>query len=220
VRQRAFKCLFLNRTSFSGILAPSAGPIGGKTQDSEYKIDCRFTKETLIKRILRIAQYRSRVAFIWNLHWRPAISRIRLMQRAKSLSKSTFYYIDPPFFKKADSLYTFYFNNADHLALRDFLLELKDSWILSYDSCPETITLYKDGGFRTSNVNLIYTTSQKGERGLGKELIVSNLAHMVSELQLGLGRKATSPVHIVELEENVLPLHSEQKNTVARGRAF
>ena len=48
VRQRAFKCLYLNRTSFSGVLAPGSGPIGGKSQKSKYKIDCLFTKETLI----------------------------------------------------------------------------------------------------------------------------------------------------------------------------
>jgi DNA adenine methylase len=64
VRQRAFKCLYLNRTSFSGVLAPSAGPIGGKTQKSKYKIDCRFTKETLIKRIRRVSEYHDRVALV------------------------------------------------------------------------------------------------------------------------------------------------------------
>ena len=40
--QRALACLFLNRTSFSGILAPGAGPLGGWQQASVYTIDCRY----------------------------------------------------------------------------------------------------------------------------------------------------------------------------------
>jgi DNA adenine methylase len=173
VRQRAFKCLYLNRTSFSGVLAPSAGPIGGKTQKSKYKIDCRFTKETLIKRIRRVSEYHDRVALVWNLHWRRAVSRIQRMQQAGSLPKSALFYFDPPFYKKADALYTFSFKHTDHVALRDFLFTFDQPWILSYDFCPEVISLYRDGGFRASNVNLIYTASQKGEHGIGKELIVS-----------------------------------------------
>src|SRR5438034_1229838 len=35
-RDRALACLFLNRTSFSGILADNAGPIGGRHQRSIY----------------------------------------------------------------------------------------------------------------------------------------------------------------------------------------
>src|SRR5207253_2537665 len=34
-RERALACIFLNRTSFSGILAESAGPIGGQKQISD-----------------------------------------------------------------------------------------------------------------------------------------------------------------------------------------
>ena len=37
-----FATFFLNRTNRSGIL--KAGPIGGFSQDGDYKIDCRFNK--------------------------------------------------------------------------------------------------------------------------------------------------------------------------------
>lgn len=202
IRDRAFKCFYLNRTSFSGVIALSAGPIGGKSQKSQYKIDCRFTKETLIKRIRRIAEFRDRVAFVWNLHWRNAISRIQHMQHVGSLPPSTLFYLDPPFYKKADSLYSYYFNERDHVALRDFLVGFDQRWILSYDFCPQVVSLYKDGGFRASNVNLIYTASQKGQRGLGKELIISNLPEMVSELQLGVGKNTADPVHFRDLRDD------------------
>ena len=45
----AMAFLFLNRTSYSGII--KAGPLGGKNQRSRYKIDCRFNKERLKNKI-------------------------------------------------------------------------------------------------------------------------------------------------------------------------
>ena len=47
-----FATLFLNRCNRSGILR--AGPIGGKKQLGNYKIDCRFNKESLINLIKKI----------------------------------------------------------------------------------------------------------------------------------------------------------------------
>ena len=44
-----FSTFFLNRTNRSGII--NAGAIGGKEQKGNYKIDCRFNKMDLIKRI-------------------------------------------------------------------------------------------------------------------------------------------------------------------------
>ena len=47
------KCTFyLNRTNISGVL--DAGPIGGYTQIAKYKIDARFNKNDLIKKIHNI----------------------------------------------------------------------------------------------------------------------------------------------------------------------
>lgn len=49
----------MNRTNISGII--NGGPIGGKNQNSKYKIDCRFNKEKLIKKIKKISSYNSRI---------------------------------------------------------------------------------------------------------------------------------------------------------------
>lgn len=192
-RRLAFKCLYMNRTSFSGILAPWAGPIGGKTQKSPYKIDCRFNKDRIIKRIQRIAQYRDRVEFVWNLSWKAAISRVKQMQARGSLSRSALFYLDPPFYNKANELYRYYFKYDDHLELRDYLAEFEQPWILSYDACPEIMAMYKDVPSNACDVNLIYTTKQKGQRDISKEVIVSNLSNMVSELQLGARKHSGKP---------------------------
>lgn len=192
IREKAFTCLFLNRTNFSGILRSDVGPIGGRAQTSPYKINCRFPKETIVKRILKIAKYRDRVAFIWNLPWRAALGKVHQMQEHGSLTSPALFYFDPPFYKKADKLYNHYFSHTDHLHLRDYLSDFSQSWILSYDSCSEIIEMYLEAGFKANDVNLIYK-AQKHGRGVGKEVIVSNLPNMVSELQLGSDKSISDP---------------------------
>lgn len=202
VRALAYKCLFLNRTSFSGVLTDSAGPIGGKAQTSDFKIDCRFTKETIIRRIETIAKYSKRVAFVWNLPWRSAIARVQQMQARGSLPSASLYYLDPPFYQKGNALYRHFFSHNDHLRLRNFLLEFDDPWILSYDACPDILKMYREGGFRASDVNIVYTASQKSKRSVGREIIISNLTRMVSELQLGVGKTTSAPKNIPKVKDS------------------
>lgn len=72
----AIKCLFLNRTSFSGILSPTAGPIGGRQQTSDYGIACRFPIERLVGRIAQIATFADRVAFVHEGDWQDLVARV------------------------------------------------------------------------------------------------------------------------------------------------
>jgi DNA adenine methylase len=187
-RDHALACLFLNRTSFSGILRSEVGPLGGQKQKSDYKIDCRFPRQTLIYRIEKIAQYKDKIAGIWSCSWQEGVERIRKMQKGNQLpSDDTFFYLDPPFFEKADSLYRFFFQEEDHAVLRNFLVGLKDSWILSYDSSPNVEQLYGDelkngtNGTKKHDVELIYSTGIMLGRKPTKEVIISNLQQLPSE---------------------------------------
>jgi len=80
VRDMAWACFYLNRTSFSGILDKNVGPLGGRAQTSAYKIDCRFPKDALIQRIIEAASYRERIHGIWNCSWQAGIECIRVEQ--------------------------------------------------------------------------------------------------------------------------------------------
>ena len=137
-KKLAEACLFLNRTSFSGILANNAGPIGGKNQKSEYKIDCRFNKLLLINKIRDISHFSPKVTVLpynWNLTINFALS--------KHKEKKLFFYLDPPFYRKAERLYRHYFSNKMiHVALSKKLKSLKHKWILSYDRVREIKELY------------------------------------------------------------------------------
>jgi len=183
-RQRALACIFLNRTSFSGIIAPGAGPIGGQMQTSAYHLDCRFPRETLIRRIREAEALRHRVAFVWNTSWVSTLSRIDQMQRRGNLPSNVFYYFDPPFFEKADRLYTHYFRKDDHRRLRDCVVKIKDQWILSYDSAQHVIDLYAEADLGPTHVELLYSTAGNGYRRTMQEVIISNLAALPSATRL------------------------------------
>lgn len=174
-RDRALKCLFLNRTSFSGILAPSAGPIGGMQQKSAYKIDCRFPRATLIRRIEQIARLADKVAFVWNLSWVRTLSLVAQMAAAGTLPVSTAFYFDPPFFDKADRLYSYYFKNTEHRRFRDHVTRLHEPWIMSYDSADKAEQLYHQGAANGSTIHSLYSAT--GSTGLTRstEVILTNL---------------------------------------------
>lgn len=190
VRTQALACLFLNRTSFSGILARGAGVIGGTNQKSKYKIDCRFSRETLIQRIELLASMRDRVAFVWNCSWDEALTRLEKM---KANREDIFLYIDPPFFEKADKLYRFYFNEKQHLELRDRLLTTRVPWLLSYDSPGTAERLYAKAK-SLKKIGMNYSAQSEGGFRAAQEILISNF--------LCLGEKRISaPKVVVESRE-------------------
>jgi len=185
-RERALACLFLNRTSFSGILASSSGPIGGFSQKSEYKIDCRFAAQTIIKRIRQAASLRDRVLFVNNADWDKTIAKV------KSLSygdKDVFYYLDPPFYNKADRLYRFYFEDGEHAELHDALIKIRQPWLLSYDPAESILTLYSHNGNGSKHVDILYSIAATGNLVPAKELIITNLLHLPEQTRLWRSNK-------------------------------
>ena len=185
-REQALTCLFLNRTSFSGILAQNAGPLGGRLQQSEYSLDCRFPRETLIKRIRQAASLREKVSFIWNEPWLKSYSRIQEMQKRGTLPsvKDTFFYFDPPFFKKADALYRYFFMAKDHIKLRDSILKIKSKWLLSYDCLEQVRALYPSDDLELAEIESIYSTGQNAGNKVSKEVILTNLQALPTETRI------------------------------------
>lgn len=114
----AFATFFLNRTNRSGKIK-NAGVIGGLKQDGDYKIDCRFSKDELERRIRRIRKYRNRI----HLHRMDAIKFIDHV--AKELPADTFLCIDPPYFNKGATLYTSFYEPEDHAKVAKRVLRLR-----------------------------------------------------------------------------------------------
>ena len=157
-----FATFFLNRTNRSGIIK-GGGVIGGLDQTGNYKLDCRFNRADLAKRIRRIAKYRSRI----HLHRSDALQFIREMD--ETLPDRSFFCIDPPYFNKGSSLYTSSYNRDDHLAVSQAVLGLTRPWILTYDNTPEISHLYKARRQYGFDVNYSVQTKR-----VGTELLVAS----------------------------------------------
>lgn len=95
--EAAFQCLYLNRTSFSGSLHKEAGPMGGRTQAKGDLIGSRFNREKIAARIRELGMLRDRVRAVSCGSYREVIAAYD--------QRDTFWYLDPPFFSKADRLY-------------------------------------------------------------------------------------------------------------------
>jgi DNA adenine methylase len=156
----AFAIFFLNRTNRSGIIK-NAGVIGGLNQKGDYKIDCRFSKDELARRMRRISKYRNRI----HLHRMDAIDFIDHV--AKELPPETFLCIDPPYFNKGATLYTSFYMPEDHEEVAKRVLRLKNPWVLTYDYCDEIQDLYT--GRRQYKFALNYSVQTKR---VGSELLI------------------------------------------------
>ena len=154
-----FSTFFLNRTNRSGII--NGGIIGGKLQGGKWKIDARFTRESLIERIERIAN-KNRFIHLTNL---DALEFI--MTKAPLLPKKTLIYFDPPYYVKGKGLYDNYYNHDDHLEVANAIKRIKKyPWIISYDDVKEISAIYQE--LRSVRYKLSYTAA---DRYKGTELM-------------------------------------------------
>ena len=157
-----FSTFFLNRTNRSGIIK-GGGVIGGLDQKGAYKIDCRFNRDDLIRRIRRISKYKRRI----HLYKEDALDFLNKMDGL--LSSRSFLCIDPPYYNKGSSLYTSFYGKDDHLAVSQAVLGLERPWVLTYDNVPEISQLYK--ARRQFNFDVSYSVQTKR---VGTELLVAS----------------------------------------------
>ncbi len=134
----AFATLFLNRTNRSGILR--GGIIGGKKQDGKWKMDARFNKGELIRRIRRIALYRDRIR-VYN---QEAIQFLQNIFQWVPTSEKCLIYADPPYYAKGHTLYYNHYQAKDHQRLAQTMRNLACPWIISYDDVDAVYDLYQN----------------------------------------------------------------------------
>jgi DNA adenine methylase len=148
----AFSTFFLNRTNRSGILR--AGVIGGRQQNGKWKLDARFNKIDLIRRIERIARYSTRIT-VYSLDAAQFLRDI-----APTFPAQTLIYLDPPYYVKGQELYENHYSHKDHVEIASLLIhETKRPWIVSYDYAPEIIQLYD--GYENIQYDLSYSAQDR-----------------------------------------------------------
>lgn len=161
----ATRCLFLNRTTFSGILHGQAGPIGGRSQASQYGIGCRFNLPSLINRLKYVGHLydTKRIADVWCSDWRTTLAGVASYYKAL-LPNRVVAYLDPPYLSKSGKLYARSFGTepihqtsdldwvggTPHIALANHLRRhMPYRWILSYDFDERLLT---DPGLYATNL--------------------------------------------------------------------
>jgi DNA adenine methylase len=158
-----FATFYLNRCNRSGIIA-TGGPIGGVKQKGKWKIDARFNRGELIRRIQKIALFRDRIQ-LFNL---DAVEFLRLHIAKSKFKRPVFAYLDPPYYAKGRDLYLNYYGPKDHAKLAAFLQKKSPyKWVLSYDNVPQIKKLYSS--LRTVRFDLDYSAR---DRKKGKELLI------------------------------------------------
>lgn len=158
----SFAAFYLNRCNFSGVI--KGGPIGGINQTGKWKIDARFNKEDLIRRIRKIAEFKEYIK-LYNK------DTIELLEENEKTFKKCLLYLDPPYFRKGNQLYTNHYKSGDHARIANCVRKLKGKWIVSYDNVPEIIDLYqfvKEDKIRQFNIS--YSASE-GRNKKGTEIM-------------------------------------------------
>jgi DNA adenine methylase len=134
--ERGFATLFMNRTNRSGIL--KGGVIGGKAQDGAYKLDARFMRDELCKRLERIGQHADAIS-VYEEDAQCLLLRCHQFLPIKSLI-----YLDPPYYVKGAGLYRNFYKHEDHESIARLLgsTRFRRPWVVSYDNAEEICAMY------------------------------------------------------------------------------
>ncbi|MCA3715651.1 DNA adenine methylase [Phenylobacterium sp.] len=155
-----FSAFFLNRTNRSGVIG-SGGVIGGLNQTGNYLIDCRFNREDLARRIVRVSRYAERIHL-------TRLDALDFLDKCKTtLPANSLLFIDPPYFKKGPELYTNFYKPDDHAKLAAKVLKIELPWVVTYDDVPDIRRLYRARRQYAFGIN--YSLNEKR---VGAELLV------------------------------------------------
>lgn len=132
-----FSTFFLNRCNRSGVL--SGGLIGGLAQSGKWKMDARFSRNDLIRRIEAIGV---RADAITLRNWD---AERFITEHISTTPVDTFVYCDPPYFEKASGLYLNHYKPGDHERIAQVIQEeLPRRWVVSYDNAVEILNHYSE----------------------------------------------------------------------------
>ena len=148
---------YLNRTNVSGIL--SGGVIGGLEQTGNYKMDVRFNRKTLKKKIMDIAARRDDIE-VTRLDAEDFIDD-------RMGDSELFAYLDPPYVQKGPGLYRSAFDEAKHRSLARKVGDARSKWVVTYDADKLIDDIY--GDYERGDLEISYTANVKT---VGREKII------------------------------------------------
>lgn len=160
-----FATFYLNRTNRSGVL--SGGVIGGLDQSGEWKMDARFPRLELMRRIEVIARLADNIT-LTNLDAEEYFAG-----EVPGLPADALIYCDPPYFEKASRLYLNHYAPDDHERIAEMIRSHHNrNWIVSYDGVQQILDYY--AGSRQFLYELQYNAS-KAYKGSEVFIFADNL---------------------------------------------
>lgn len=135
ILEMGFSVFYLNRCNRSGVL--SGGVIGGLDQTGNYKMDARFSRNDLVRRIEAIAIHKDKIS-ISNLD-----AEYYIENYIPNLPTNSLIYFDPPYYQQGSNLYLNAYKKDDHCRLAKAIQQVTHKWVLSYDGVPDIVDLYK-----------------------------------------------------------------------------
>jgi DNA adenine methylase len=170
-----FAAFFLNRCSRSGMILPSVGPIGGKTQAGQHTIGARFNAAALADRIRAVHALGAR----FKVFAGDGISFLEDLPDS-GVQDEVFCFVDPPYIGVGNDLYAIGMDEDLHQRLACTLNRLSAPWLLTYDAHPQIPLLYPD-----SEVVEFDIPHTAGSSRVGTEYLV---------LGPGMGRPEANPL--------------------------
>jgi DNA adenine methylase len=183
-----FATFYLNRTNRSGVL--SGGVIGGLAQTGKWKIDARFPRNELIRRIEVIGSFRDVI------HIQNSDAEQFITQYIPTLPENTLVYCDPPYFEKANRLYLNHYAPNDHERIAGIIQsQQRRKWVVSYDAVDQIL------GYYSARRKFLYSLQYNAARAYkGNEVFVFSD-------ELVVPRKSSLPFITVALNQHTAGLH-------------
>lgn len=150
----AMNKLILQYCSHGGIGYLAGGPQGGKEQNSDYLIGCRWNADRIIRTVIEFSKLLKGVEIV------------HCDFEAIELKSKDFVFADPPYAGAGEGLYRHAFSVSDHKRLKEWITCGEQDWVATYDDCPLIRDLYADHsiseivnstGNNNSKVELIIT---------------------------------------------------------------
>ena len=141
-------------------------------QEGKWRMDARFNREDLVRRITKIAGFRTRVEVTCS----DAVQFLR--EKSGGFGGKDLIYIDPPYFEKGRLLYYDAYGPRDHVEVAKLLSGLNGPrWVVSYDDVEAIRRLY------TFSAELQYTIGYSARRrSRGREVMFFSKGMIVPEL--------------------------------------
>lgn len=169
-----FATFYLNRTNRSGII--KGGVIGGIEQAGNWKMDARFNRESLISRIINIANKKKHI-HIYNKDVNSFIQNY-----LPKYQQNAFVYFDPPYFGKGKELYLNFFSYDDHVRIERMIdNQVNCDWVITYDDVTEIADIYHNHILKRFDLNYSAAVKRKAS-----EIIIFKCLNMIptaSQLQ-------------------------------------